>query len=94
MKIIKYPPDPAAEDARSFVDEAFRTVDWNQFQDDIWRFNYYSVFSPELTRDVRNFMNVTLRRLIWGFELSPVEYLVAARVLEDVCNAILGPLEP
>lgn len=94
MKIIKYPPGPEAEDARRFVDEAFRTVPWEQFKDDIWRYNYHGMLSPDLARDVRDFINVTLRRLIWGIELSPLEYLLAARVLENVCDAIFGPLEP
>jgi hypothetical protein len=58
------------------------------------RFGYYKVFSSSLARDLREFLNVTLRRLIWGIELSPVEYLLAAKVLEDVCDEIFGPLDP
>jgi hypothetical protein len=93
MKVIRYSPDPEVQDARNFVDEAFHTIPWSQFQDDIRRFNSYELFRPNLARDVREFINVTLRRLIWEIELSPVEYLLAAKLLEDVCDAIFGPLD-
>lgn len=93
MKIITYPPDPEVENARRFVNEAFRTVHWDLFNTEIQLYTYLGMFSPDLARDGRDFIGGPLRRLFWEIELSPVEYLLAARVLEDVCDAIFGPID-
>lgn len=93
MKVIAYNPDPAVEDARNFVNEAFRKVPWDVFQQDIEWLSCHGIISPDIVEDIRKFMKGSLRCLFWGIKLSPVEYLQAARVLEAACDAAFGPLE-
>ncbi len=88
MKIINYPPDPAVEDARLFVDAAFRVVNWDKFREEIRDLDLYEMLPPDLSRDVQAFLHGTLRLLFWEIRLSPVEYLQARRVLEAVCDII------
>lgn len=88
MKIISYPPDPAVEDARLFVDAAFHGVNWEYFKAQIRGLEFCGMLAPELVRDVQNFLHGALRRLFWEIRLSPVEYHEARRVLEAVCDVI------
>lgn len=88
MKIVNYPPEPAVEDARQFVDMAFHVVNWDNFKEEIRGLEFCEMLPPNLARDVQTFLHGTLRRLFWEIRLSPVEYLEARRVLEAVCDII------
>jgi hypothetical protein len=86
MKIINYPPDPAVEDARLFVEAAFHAVDWDNFKEEIRGLEFCGMLAPDLSKDIHDFLTGTLRRLFWEIRLSPVEYLEARSVLEAVCD--------
>jgi hypothetical protein len=88
MKIINYPPDPAVESARLFVEAAFHTVDWDNFKEEIRVLEFHDMLAPDLIRDVRNFLHGTLRCLFWELMIGPIEYVEARVVLEAVCDII------
>jgi hypothetical protein len=88
MKIISHPPDPAVEDARNFVDAAFEILDWDQFLAEIQILEVCEMLPIDLVRDIRSFLCITRRRLFWGINLSPVEYLQTVRVIEAICDVV------